>query len=95
MNWTAITIVSFWLCNLLIFDQQMSAVGEGCIGTVANVRAEQQLSLHDASFSAKLHSGKAKNMGYSKTGKRSFKRAFHRSIRDGYTIYPLSPTYNW
>ena len=26
-------------------------------------------------------------MGYSKTGKRSFKRAFNRSIRDGYTIY--------
>ena len=87
MNWTAIIIVSFWLCNLLIFDQQMSAVGEGCIGTVANVRAQQQLSSRDASSSAKLHSGKAKNMGNSKTGKRSFKRAFNRSLRDGFTLY--------
>ena len=87
MNWKAIITVGFWLCNLLISDQMTSAVGEGCIGTVANARAEQQPLQQDALTSAKSHSGKAKNMGYSKTGKRSFKRAFHRSIRDGFTTY--------
>ena len=86
MNWSAIFFVIYWLGNLQLFDKQMSAVGEGCISTVADARADYQLP-HATRSSAKTHSVKAKNMGYSKTGKRSFKRAFHRSIRDGYTLY--------
>ena len=87
MPWTVFLFASVWLYRLLPGDIEMMTVGEGCIGTVANVRAELQLPPHEASTSAKSHSVKAKIKGYSRTGKRSFKRAFNRSIRDGYTLY--------
>lgn len=45
-----------------------------------------QKSLH-AQVHLQEYSGKAKNKGFGMTGKRSFKRAFHRSIRDGFTMY--------
>ena len=87
MSWIAFINVSFWFCKVLFCNNHMMAVGEGCISTVADARADLQHPPLDTCISAKSHSGKAKNMGYSKTGKRSFKRAFLRSIRDGFTTY--------
>ena len=87
MNWKAYPLVIFWLNFLLTFYFQMSAVGEGYISTVADVGAEFHPLYREDPFSAKTHSVKAKNTGLSKTGKRSFKRAFRRSIRDGFTMY--------
>ena len=63
-----------------------SCVGEGCGTAVGATEAVDNLSFLEH-HAAKEHGQRPKIESKRRTTKRSFKRAFNRSIRDGYTMY--------
>ena len=60
-------------------------VGEGCVGTMANMRAVH--THHIDHSTAKTHGFQPKIQSISKVVKRSYKRAYHRAITYGCTQY--------
>ena len=63
-----------------------SCVGEGCGTAVGATEAVGNLRFLD-NYAAKEHGQRPKIESKRRTTKRSFKRAFNRSIRDGFTMY--------
>ena len=79
-------LISIW-SNLAIPTATMtSCVGEGCGTAVGTTEAVDNLSFLEH-HAAKEHGQRPKIESKRRTTKRSFKRAFNRSIRDGFTMY--------
>ena len=86
------SIATIVLCHLLLAIMNCNAayyhqVGEGCGTTVGATGAVDTSCNTLDDTTAKEHGQRPKIMSKRRTTKRSFKRAFNRSLRDGFTMY--------
>ena len=87
MNWCHLTwLFLSWIVTTLNFINDSPHRGEGCDTAVGITEATVYNFLMDSTV-VKAHGQRPKIQSKRGTGKRSFKRAFKRSLKDGYTLY--------